>query len=1038
MGDQDLEYNQDLEDIFIDSIAEKYGVSGDRVEKAIADCIVELKLTHPKKDVYSIILQGDPISKEATFSHLKACDLPSTIKFEGDEIPLFFPDAERMNRDPDAYVEGMSTMKLEKLVKIASYLHFNYGSGGITDNTYEAFEYILNKRLKTSKRRYEKIGAPPVDRIRTVLPMTMPSLEKVKPGTARLQKFLTENPVGTIVYSAKLDGVSLQVHFVSGVATKAFTRGDGTIGGDVSYILEHIKGIPRIPIQENIVVRGELIVKKKLWNKLIKDECILYSNPRAFVSAIVNSGTLSTKNLSFMTFVVYLMVDNGESISPTPSWQMEWFSNMGFVVVEWGTLRSPTTFDIISTYKTIRENSEFNIDGLVMAYDVQEDTEDVTALAQPRPSRVAFKMLLQAQIRNTTVINVEWNISRYGRFVPVAVYESVYIDNVRLHRASAFNAGKVDAWKLGKGSKITVARSGDVIPAIIDVEVNEFIDPIYPPLTEEDSWHREGADIVLDDISNNKSVQIKVIEYFFATIGVKGLGEATSAKLWEEGMKTVRDITMGNASAFKKMKGFGIKKAKSLYENIHSTLRKTRIDRFVSAYTLPKSGINKATIRKVLFAYPNVMDASEDEITGYLTKNKIKGIGPKTIPKIAKGIPIFKEFLYSLCPKDIEYAIKHDRERIQKINKEGGDERIQGKKVVVTGFFGHFDENAEDYIYDNKGEIANTVDDKTMAVISASFSFSKKVEKAMELGIPVLTLDEFREIFMGVKPKEEEGEETVGAKVVKIISIEEEEKPPVQPINPSLKVLKPKKISTSPSKQPTKSPSKSTTPSKPKILGKKTSTSTKQSPKEQKTLVSSTKSAPKPKTSLKSKEVSKPKKTPLEPKKVSKPKTSPKRSPKTISIKTRSPKLPPKFVRPSRSQILQKVYDTTFESLVEEIKSNSGPLPRRLAALLVISTFENKGIPNAIASNKFFKKGLVAKAVAASSNSKVKRSLLRVIGDLSILSGAHEFFVSPEGGEVDETKQIPSDPSGKKIKFSVFPGTISKSGEVVIKEFVET
>ena len=118
--------------------------------------------------------------------------------------------------------------------------------------------------------------------------------------------------------------------------------------------------------------------------------------------------------------------------------------------------------------------------------------------------RVAFKMRLEEQMRSTEVINVEWRISRYGRYVPVAIYNFVFVNGIRILSALAHNASHIRKWNMGKGNRIKVILAGDVIPQIVKnyVEINENITPDYP-LTQEQGgyeWHWEDPDIVLNEI----------------------------------------------------------------------------------------------------------------------------------------------------------------------------------------------------------------------------------------------------------------------------------------------------------------------------------------------------------------------------------------------------------------------------------------------------------------------------------------------------------------------------------------------------------
>ncbi len=316
------------------------------------------------------------------------------VTFEGNKVPTQFPDANLMNIDPDKYIinKKMSTADLDNLVKVASYLHFNYGCGGLSDNTFDAFEYILNSRLKTKGRRYDKIGAQPIERIRAKLPYFMPSLEKVKPGTNQLIKYLSNHLAKNLIWSDKLDGVSACIIYKKGNPTKLYTRGTGVIGGDISYLIEHIFSIPVLDETVNHAVRGELIISKKEWIQLISKTCVSYSNPRSYATATVNSGTINKSTITHISFVAYSIIDDGMGMEPKPTAAFKWLKKYGFLLPKWGILSSPTTFNIIDLYKKNRDDSKYIIDGLVLAYDVDNPvlTNINDCINVRSPTKVAF------------------------------------------------------------------------------------------------------------------------------------------------------------------------------------------------------------------------------------------------------------------------------------------------------------------------------------------------------------------------------------------------------------------------------------------------------------------------------------------------------------------------------------------------------------------------------------------------------------------------------------------------------------------------
>jgi NAD-dependent DNA ligase len=306
-----------------------------------------------------------------------------------------------------------------------------------------------------------------------------------------------------------------------------------------------------------------------------------------------------------------------------------------------------------------------------------------------------------------------------------------------------------------------VFRSGDVIPTILDVEVDESIEPIFPPLGLK--WHWKGKDIVLDDVEGNRTVQIKRLEYFFATIGVPRLREKTLEKLYDSGFKTVKSLTSAKPSDFIKVKGIGKKTSESHFKNIHDTMRKTRIDRFIPASSTLTLGIGRKLIKQLMRYHSTILEEDEATIKKVLTKKKIPGFGPKRIENVAENIPKFRDFLFSLNKDDIKYAIKADEDRRKSIAEKGYNTKIRGKSFVLTGFFGKIDYELEDYIYDNFGNFSSTVVEGTTAVISANLlEVSSKVMTAQTLKVPVLNIEEFVKKFdvpySKFKKEDEEGE----------------------------------------------------------------------------------------------------------------------------------------------------------------------------------------------------------------------------------------------------------------------------------------
>lgn len=720
-----------IEDIsykLLEKISEEYELSITQSAKSIDGCIkkISAKLDIDYDKIYSQIYSIKCAKKMCNELSLEECEKTcGCVIFEDKCKPNRIPDADTINRDPFKYAKSLTPTELENLMKYAAYLYYNTDTSGLTDNAFDSLEYEYNQRMKRKGRAYEKIGAMPIEKIRVALPVPMPSLPKLKPESTMLSEFL--HKYREIVYSEKLDGVSMLVVYKDGNPHKLYTRGDGTIGGDVTYLKDFIK-LPTTVSSQNLVVRGELVIKKQIFNDKYKSS---YSNARSFVSGKVNSGYVSA-GLEDIEFVAYQIISGIEKVLPSQAFKI--LIAEGFEVPVNGKFTNPTVFDLMYTYKTKRESSQYLIDGLVITGNMLNS------------ETFAFKMLLEEQIRDSKIIDVEWNLSRYGVYNPVAIYETVFMEGYKMSRATAHSAKKaIKDWNLGVGTKIKVARSGDVIPIIKDVVVDESIDPIYPSNPEE--WVWEGSKIKLMDPDNNRTVQIVRIVHFFETIAVPRLREKTIEKYWDNGMNTVQSITSASKGELSSVKGIGAKLSEQFYTDIRDRLQNTPLDRFLVATTVFESGIGSKTAKLVFRSVPDIILKSSSEIRDILKRVKVKGVGPKRIDIIADGMPKLLEFLYSLNREDIDKAIHNQIKRAETLKKNGYNPKIEGKLFVTTGFM-KTNYELEDYIYDNYGEVVGSVTSSAESVISGSVgAITTKMVNAYELGIPVYTVEEFKEKY---------------------------------------------------------------------------------------------------------------------------------------------------------------------------------------------------------------------------------------------------------------------------------------------------
>lgn len=744
-----------LEELHLSALAELYHLTLPQASKIFHGCIkkVAYELSLPLQDVYAEVISPEGI-RDCVLSVSNKKDLTrlteeqciegcSTVWFEGRCLPRYFPNADEINRDPDSFAKKLNKEELSFTIRFASYLYHNFEGGGLTDNSFDALEHIYNSKEKSRLRREElkAIGALPIPKLRTKLPYFMGSLEKVKPGQSGLNKFLGK----PLRWSVKEDGVSALVIFSNGEVDRVYSRGDGFIGGDIGFVKEFIK-LPEPKKFPNMVVRGELVMKTKVFEAKYSK---IYATPRSMVSSRVNSGHVSPWLLD-IDFVAYEIVDlrspEEKPSDPFPLLELE-----GFETAIHGVFDDPTLFDLVEEYRLQRAASEYWIDGLVIH-------------PLHGGEKVAFKMLLEEQVRWTEVISISWRATRTGRLFPKVHYAAIYVSGRRFTHSSGFNAAHIRDWNLRKGSLVKIVISGDIIPTISDVKEPEnpkLANESYSLPPELPEWKWQGKDIVLVDPESNPDVLKARILYFWQVLGVRGLADKTVDKFYEAGYTTVNSIAaLPSGSSIQSIlfpKSKSITTGVKLYQNIHTALKTVRFDRLVPATGIFKN-LGRKLIKEVLKYIPGMFVEPSSTLKKDLDSIKIPGVAAKRKEALLEGVPKVLEFLRGLSSEDFVVALANEKKRIELLAKTPKNGMIDGKQFVFTGFHGNLNFELEDYIYDNGGNITETIISETGALVCRNIlDISKKMILANELKIPILTVHEFiRKFQIPFETSEEE------------------------------------------------------------------------------------------------------------------------------------------------------------------------------------------------------------------------------------------------------------------------------------------
>lgn len=569
----------------------------------------------------------------------------------------------------------------------------------------------------------------------------MLSLDKTK-DVGRLREFLGNQKA---MISWKLDGLTIVLTYRGGKLEKAVTRGNGEIGEVVTNNARVFKNVPlQIPYQGELVLRGEAVISYKDFEKIneaIGDADARYKNPRNLCSGSVrqlNNEITAKRNVRFYAFT--LVRADGVDFENSRLYQMRWLKEQGFDVVENHPVTADTVESEVAWFAEHIEKNEVPSDGLVLVYDDIAYGQSLGTTAKfPRDS-FAFKWA--DEIRETTLLSIEWSPSRTGLINPVAIFEPVELEGTTVSRASVHNISIMEELELGVGDHITVYKANMIIPQIADNLTRsgvKDIPEVCPVCGGATKISMENETKTL--YCTNPKCQAKHVKSFTLFVSrdamnIEGLSEATLEKFIMNGY--VKDFTDlfhldRYEEEIKNMDGFGEKSYVNLQTSIRNA-RTTTLPRLVYSLGIPNIGI--ANARMICGALGNdperILNAAVEELAA------ISGVGDVIAGSFAAYFAdeehrdLFRRLL-----REVEIPEEEVREDAQK---------FAGINFVITGSVEHFSNRAEvkEEIEKRGGKVTGGVTSKTNYLINNDVnSTSSKNRKARELGIPIISEEEF-------------------------------------------------------------------------------------------------------------------------------------------------------------------------------------------------------------------------------------------------------------------------------------------------------
>ena len=586
----------------------------------------------------------------------------------------------------------------------------------------------------------------------------MLSLDKTK-SVETLQSFLGEQKG---ILSWKLDGLTVVMTYEKGEFVKAVTRGNGRIGEIVTENAKRFRNLPlRIPFKGRLVLRGEALIRYSDFAKIneeIPEEGAKYKNPRNLCSGSVRQldpKITWERRVYFFPFTL-VSVEEGEDGASRESGglpdfhnsheaEFEFLEQQGFQVVGRRAVNKEELPGAVSDFSEQVKKNDFPSDGLVLLMDDISYGKSLGTTAKFPRNALAFKW--EDEEEKTILREVEWSPSRTGLINPVAIFDPVELEGTVVSRASLHNISYLEDLKLGIGDEITVYKANMIIPQIGEnlTKSGQLPIPEHCPACHEETKivQDKEAKMLYCENPHCPAKRIKQFALFVSrdALNIEGLSEMTLEKFIGKGfIQELPDLfsLKEHKEEIIAMEGFGQKSYDKLIENAEKA-RETSLARLL--YGLGIGGIGASNARVLSEAFhENAEELSRAELSEVVS---IKGIGPILGESIVRYFK--EEENCRLFRKLLSILHLHKEERAE-------NAFLSGKVFVITGSLNHFQnrKELEEEIRKAGASTASSVSKNTSYLINNDKnSTSSKNKKAQELGIPILSEEDFLKLLQG-------------------------------------------------------------------------------------------------------------------------------------------------------------------------------------------------------------------------------------------------------------------------------------------------
>lgn len=648
--------------------------------------------------------------------------------------------------------------RVEKLKSLIKKHRYNYHVLNISKVS-EAVLDSLKKELFDLEQKFphlitedsptQRIGGEPLKKFKKVTrQIRMNSLndafskEDLESWYKRLENYLKSNITSDFYCDPKMDGLAIELTYKKGMLVLASTRGDGLVGEDVTSNIKTIEAIPlSLTKEEDATVRGEVFLHKKDFEKINSTLEKKYANPRNLAAGSIRQLDPKITAKRKLDFFAYSLVSDKPK---THQEEYEILNSLGIKTNPGGAVVKTLNdvLEYITQLEKTRESLTYEIDGVVVTINDNKVYQSSGIAGKAPRAAIAYKF--PAEESTTIVEDVVFQVGRTGAVTPVAHLKPVQIKGVTVRHSTLHNFDEIKRLGLMIGDTVIVSRAGDVIPKVLKVlpelRTGKEKEILIPKQIDSYSVVKDG---VLYKITDPEyGVRKREGIYHFVSrkaFNIEGLGDKIIDRFFDEGfIQDSSDIFNLDEKEIKVLDRFGEKSAKNIIEEIN---RKKNIPTQKLIYALGITHVGEETSQLV------ADKLNPKSITELITKaqeipltrwEEIQDIGPVVALSIHNW---FKN------PKNIQLLKKLEKFGVKITPPKQRGDKLKNLTFVLTGTLETFArDEAKELIKENGGEVSTSISKKTSYLLAGE-SPGSKMNKAQELGVKILSEEEFLKLI---------------------------------------------------------------------------------------------------------------------------------------------------------------------------------------------------------------------------------------------------------------------------------------------------